>query len=100
MHAMQSCISLPYRTSPKSVVAKAFSPATARTRGPIAHTMRAGQADAAEYPRTPSHERRGFAPISVEPYTTQAPMPDAKKDRAMDLRARVGVERGGWGVFL
>ena len=48
MAAMQTCISRPYLTRPKSVVAKALSPAMARTRGPMAHTISAGKADAPE----------------------------------------------------
>ena len=55
MAAIESCINLPDRTNPKSVVANAFSPVIARTFGPMAHTMRAGRADAPEYPKTPNY---------------------------------------------
>ena len=43
----------------------------------------AGHADANEYPITPHHEILGSAPSSAVPYTTHAPIPDAKNDMAI-----------------
>lgn len=46
-------------------------------------TKTPGIADATEYPMTPSHDIWGVPPISVDPYTTHAPIPDAKNDIAI-----------------
>ena len=46
-------------------------------------TKRPGIADAIEYPKTPNQDSWGVAPCSVVPYTTHAPIPDAKNDMAI-----------------
>ena len=53
--------------------------------GPIKAMMTAGQAEAMEYPITPNHDKSTVAPISVVPYRTQAPMPEAKNDIAIEM---------------
>ena len=68
MNAATSCMQRPNRVSAKSVTENPFlSPTNALIVGAMKIIKIAGDALANEYPNTPHHDNRVFAPISVVP---------------------------------